>query len=148
MKAVWLSSTYYLDPAINSLHRDCERLLTRGYALAGEAGSEGHLPFELLKLTGIPRAKTRARELVGVGLWIESDTGWVFRDQRPLQRDYIPVAIRRAVFERDGHQCVRCGAAEDLSLDHIFPWSRGGEDSINNLQVLCRPCNSRKGARV
>ncbi|MFD6400706.1 HNH endonuclease [Nocardia sp. NPDC060249] len=148
MKAVWLSSNYYLDPAVMSLTTDAERLLTRGYALAGTAGHEGFLPFVLLPLTGIKRAKSRARELVAYGLWIERDTGWEFRDQRPLERDHIPIATRRAVFARDGHQCVHCGATEDLSLDHIYPWSRGGEDTVDNLRVLCRPCNSRKGARV
>ena len=32
--------------------------------------------------------------------------------------------------------------------DAIHPYSLGGEDTFDNLQTLCRPCNSRKGARV
>ncbi len=36
----------------------------------------------------------------------------------------------------------------DLSLDHIYPWSLGGPDTVENLRVLCRSCNSRKGANV
>src|SRR5690606_25141458 len=65
----------------------------------------------------------------------------------PSRRPYIPVATRRAVYERDGFQCVACGAEEDLSLDHIVPFSKGGPDTIENLRVLCRPCNSRRGNR-
>lgn len=60
----------------------------------------------------------------------------------------IPLDVRREVYARDGHRCVTCGSNEALSLDHIHPWSKGGADSADNLQTLCRPCNSRKGARV
>lgn len=68
----------------------------------------------------------------------------VMRRVRPA----IPADIRTLVFERDEHTCVECGATEDLTLDHIYPWSLGGPDTPENLRVLRRPCNSRKGARV
>lgn len=32
-------------------------------------------------------------------------------------------------------------------IDHVIPLARGGADSEENLQLLCRPCNLRKGAR-
>lgn len=31
--------------------------------------------------------------------------------------------------------------------DHVIPKSRGGADNLNNSQVMCQPCNSRKGSR-
>ncbi|MFP3986934.1 HNH endonuclease [Streptomyces sp. E11-3] len=65
-----------------------------------------------------------------------------------VSRAAIPPEVRAAVFERDGHACVHCGAAEDLTLDHVYPWSLGGPDTEANLRVLCRPCNSSKGDRV
>lgn len=65
-----------------------------------------------------------------------------------LSRRKIADTIRLAVYERDGHACLHCGTTERLSLDHIHPHSLGGPDTIDNLQTLCRPCNSRKGARV
>lgn len=63
-------------------------------------------------------------------------------------REAIPAAIRREVLERDGGRCRYCGATAPLALDHIYPYSRGGRHAPANLQVLCRPCNSRKAARV
>lgn len=49
------------------------------------------------------------------------------------------------VFERDGKVCAACGATENLTLDHIEPLAAGGTNDLENLQVLCQPCNSRKG---
>lgn len=63
-------------------------------------------------------------------------------------RATIPAELRAAIFDRDGHACVICRATDDLALDHIYPWSLGGPDTPDNLRVLCRPCNSRKGDRV
>ena len=61
---------------------------------------------------------------------------------------HVSANRRAAVYERDGHRCRSCGAAEGLTIDHIVPRSRGGLNGMENLQTLCRPCNSRKGARV
>lgn len=44
--------------------------------------------------------------------------------------------------------CSRCGATTDLTGDHITPKSRGGQPTADNIQVLCRPCNSRKSDKI
>jgi 5-methylcytosine-specific restriction endonuclease McrA len=62
-------------------------------------------------------------------------------------RDPIPDRVRVSVYERDGWRCVECGSADDLTVDHIIPWSLNGPDKEENLRTLCGPCNSKKGAR-
>lgn len=44
------------------------------------------------------------------------------------------------------NRCVRCGETKSLTKDHIVPIYSGGSDAIDNLQPLCRPCNSARGA--
>jgi len=58
----------------------------------------------------------------------------------------IPQDVKIHVSARDQGMCVQCGSTEDLHFDHKIPWSRGGTNTVNNIQLLCGPCNRRKGA--
>lgn len=60
----------------------------------------------------------------------------------------ISRSLAKRVFERDKYRCVSCGSHIDLSCDHVVPESKGGPTTYENLQCMCRPCNSRKGARA
>lgn len=53
---------------------------------------------------------------------------------------------RKFILERDGWACVGCGARDQLEIDHVIPFSRGGACSVENAAVRCRSCNARKGA--
>jgi 5-methylcytosine-specific restriction endonuclease McrA len=43
--------------------------------------------------------------------------------------------------------CPCCGKKKRLTLDHIIPLAWGGRNSLDNLQPLCKKCNSEKGDR-
>ncbi|HSK16983.1 MAG TPA: HNH endonuclease [Gaiellaceae bacterium] len=65
----------------------------------------------------------------------------------------VPRAIKRkisrkALFARDGHECVYCGSRGRLTLDHVVPRSRGGDSVWENVVTSCAPCNLRKGNRL
>lgn len=64
------------------------------------------------------------------------------------RREAIPRAVQREVWQRDGGHCVECGTNEKLCFDHIIPFSRGGSNTIRNLQLLCERCNLSKGNRI
>lgn len=53
----------------------------------------------------------------------------------------------RFTFEYFNNQCFNCDTKKDLTIDHHLPLSKGHILSINNAVVLCRSCNSSKGAK-
>ena len=58
---------------------------------------------------------------------------------------------RHSIFERDKGLCQYCGRhfpKSQLTLDHVIPQSRAGEESWENLVVACLACNVRKGNRT
>lgn len=62
----------------------------------------------------------------------------------------INLRLRFKVLRRDNFKCCSCGASPakdpgvELHVDHIFPWSKGGETVLENLQTLCSKCNGGK----
>jgi 5-methylcytosine-specific restriction endonuclease McrA len=64
-------------------------------------------------------------------------------DVRRTPRD-PSVRLRFKVLQRDRFCCCACGASPaktpgiTLHVDHVVPWSKGGETTIDNLQTLCK----------
>jgi 5-methylcytosine-specific restriction endonuclease McrA len=69
-------------------------------------------------------------------------------DRLPKQQLHLN---RRNVLARDGHVCQYCGhhfPAQQLSLDHVVPRSRGGTNTWENVVCACLICNVKKGGRT
>jgi 5-methylcytosine-specific restriction endonuclease McrA len=43
--------------------------------------------------------------------------------------------------------CKQFFFEDELTVDHVKPWSKGGRTELSNAQLLCRPCNSKQGNR-
>ncbi len=84
---------------------------------------------------------------------IAPKTRAVASNKRNTSRD-PSLRLRFRVMQRDNFSCKQCGAspakypAVELHLDHIKPWSKGGETTYENLQTLCSKCNYGKSNLV
>ena len=64
----------------------------------------------------------------------------------PFSKIMSQKPTRSMIYERDEHTCQYCGSKKHLSIDHVIPRCRGGEDTWENLVVACSSCNVKKGS--
>lgn len=84
------------------------------------------------------------RQLNGERKEIERLSNEPSEEQSAPRREAIPEEVRIAVWRRDGGQCARCTSRENLEYDHIIPVSKGGSNSVRNIELLCQSCNRSK----
>jgi hypothetical protein len=77
------------------------------------------------------------------------------KSRRPSRSDAIPAAVKREVWRRAGGQCEwrfesgeRCDCRRRLEYDHIEPLALGGESTIDNVRLTCRPHNLLAARRI
>lgn len=67
-----------------------------------------------------------------------------------MARREFPGKVRALAFERAGGCCEKCGVrlgAGKVHYDHVLPDALGGEPTLENCAVLCRPCHGEKTAK-
>ena len=112
--------------------------------------------------------KTRAQAVAYASMarrWIATATVWMAdqligvmlitrkneRTIRPTERVTWPQGLKQRLMRRQNNTCVYCAhrrIARSFEIDHIVPVVRGGTNNFDNLQVICRPCNQRKGIQT
>ena len=92
------------------------------------------------------KERQRKRDLEKIVTQELIDSGELFGEQP--KRPPIPREVIDAVYRRDGGRCVYCGSTENLQLDHIIPFSKGGSTNLENLQLLCQKCNLEKSNHI
>ena len=70
--------------------------------------------------------------------------GGVFKGGQ--KRESLRSSVRKDVLSAG--ECAYCGRRDLLTVDHIFPYSKGGTHDRGNLQCLCFPCNLAKSDSV
>ena len=76
------------------------------------------------------------------GFYYKNDEIW--QSICKVERGKVTNKLRFFVYIRDRNRCVKCGSKYDLEVDHIFPISKGGKSTPDNLQTLCHNCNTLK----
>jgi hypothetical protein len=70
-------------------------------------------------------------------------------DERKLSIRSFDRRDALAAYEKQNHCCAICEEVfdfDEMHADHILAWSKGGQTTPDNCQMLCRECNLRKGA--
>ncbi|MBK8232786.1 MAG: HNH endonuclease [Candidatus Eisenbacteria bacterium] len=116
-----------------------------GSAVSLEAGAPVPLkPGAAAPLPAEPSGSLRARPH-GLPRGGEVHAGPTVRRRAPRWRSrYIPIAVRRAVWQRDGGRCAfrsrqghRCGTRAFLQFHHLLPFAQGGAHTVENLALRC-----------
>jgi hypothetical protein len=136
--------------------------------------TDGFIPRSVARTLLDVSAKKIIISLLTSGLWREIDGGYQIHDYEDYQPTKAQIQAEReiakrrfamnanpqlakAVKARDGDQCRYCGVVVNWrdrkgvgggTYDHVVPMKDGGEESIDNIVVACRACNSKKGART
>ena len=74
----------------------------------------------------------------------------VRRARKFSHKEHFTLAQWQTLKAEHNYTCLCCGKAEpeiELQPDHVVPLARGGNDSILNIQPLCKMCNLKKGVK-
>ena len=55
---------------------------------------------------------------------------------------------KNRIMKRDKFRCVYCGSQRQLTIDHVIPKSKGGQNTWSNMVTCCSKCNCKKGNRT
>jgi hypothetical protein len=129
MRAVWLSTTFYMDPAIESLTMAQEQLYIRALAYCGAAETGGYVSARGVLRLGVRGPVASAEALVKAGLWEHADGGgWQFRSWSVWQKNGDDLVQRRKA-DRE-----RQARRREVSRDSHVTVSRDKSRDVRSLE--------------
>lgn len=139
--------------------RDCGILIVRtvwNRVLCSNCGQREPKYSRKVFVPKLTPEEAKERKRLTYSLWIRTAAGAKYKKNANLKRHkHCKKRINPdewfRLIEAYNFSCLLCGRREpeiELTKDHIVPISAGGEHEIENLQPLCRSCNSKKGART
>jgi len=153
---VHLETRYLLRVALS---KATETKLRRAQALLSHAVPTGDVAEVLDRALEQLIAELEKRK-AGVGAreaWRRPRESDAFSACRATSRGkrHVPVAIRRAVWRRDGGRCTfvnkegtRCKADRFLEYDHVQPVAQGGRATVDGIRLRCRAHNQLEAERA
>lgn len=143
--AVW--THYGRAPRYAELNQPPSKISNGAYA--NKFGSWG-----AAKVAFLERVATDVEELQPED--VASPTVGTLRPAKPpaAEQRSVRLGLRYTVLRRDHFRCANCGRSPAthhgcvLHVDHVHPFSRGGETILENLRTLCDECNLGKGSAV
>ena len=102
------------------------------------------------KLRGGINAKTAQRSLIEISS-VLGIHGPIVTDKIFENKIHCNIVNRQILYSRDKNICAYCGYKFDpkkLTIDHILPKSRGGENTWENCVTSCCFCNRKKDNRT
>ncbi len=114
------------------------------YELKGQHRNESIFPVEHIKLLIMEQYDKDRRKFER----IQRLYGATTEEKKSFKRPNIPERVRIEIWRRDDGKCVKCGSRERLEYDHIIPISKGGSNTVRNIELLCEKCNRSKGNKI
>jgi 5-methylcytosine-specific restriction endonuclease McrA len=150
--------------AIYEHYRETEENLLDSYALVYK---EDWMPEEMISREEFNKRMRAISKIKSLGVMNESYLRHAHRLVREKRQSYLKwlnrlkdkprkeacsftnkPEVKEEIFSFYGEKCLACGSIENIALDHIKPVSKGGVNKIENLQPLCKSCNSKKGSKT
>ena len=103
--------------------------------------------FDAISEISLPLSQTAHIKLVELEKSFAKQEETETKKKERRSRKKFDTSDFKSIGERDGFNCAFCGTYEDLEVDHVIPVSKGGSNDLDNLQLLCKTCNTSKGAK-
>ena len=106
------------------IEKSRKRWLTKDYRLKNKISSKNYRQTEKGKISN-KNGKARRRS------YLENAGSFTLKEWLDKVKEF-------------NNKCAICGKELKLTVDHIKPVSKGGMNTIDNIQPLCKSCNSKK----